>query len=48
MYRAFDRCLTDPEKQVISMRYGLFRGRGAYTEGNCSPYGDIQILCQPD
>ena len=27
MYRAFDRCLTDPEKQVISMRYGLFRGR---------------------
>lgn len=27
MYRAFDCCLTDPEKQVISMRYGLFRGR---------------------
>ena len=27
MYRAFDRCLTDPEKQVNSMRYGLFRGR---------------------
>lgn len=27
MYRAFDRCLTASEKQVISMRYGLFQGR---------------------
>lgn len=27
MYRAFEHCLTDPEKQVISMRYGLFRSR---------------------
>ena len=26
----------------------VYKRQGAYIEGNCSPYGDIQILCQPD
>ncbi len=47
MYRAFDRCLTDPENRSFPCGTASF-GQGAYTEGNCSPYGDIQILCQPD
>lgn len=27
LYEAFDTCLTESEKQVISMRYGLFKGK---------------------
>ena len=27
LYEAFDACLTENEKQVISMRYGLFKGK---------------------
>ncbi len=27
LYEAFDACLTESEKQVISMRYGLFKGK---------------------
>ena len=27
LYEAFDVCLTESEKQVISMRYGLFKGK---------------------
>ena len=27
LYHAFKRCLTEPEQQVISLRYGLFRGK---------------------
>lgn len=28
LYEAFDTCLTESEKQVITMRYGLFREKG--------------------
>ena len=31
LYHAFKRCLTEPEQQVISLRYGLFRGK-EYTQ----------------
>lgn len=27
LYEAFDECLTESEKQVIAMRYGLFKGK---------------------
>ena len=27
LYETFDKCLTENEKQVISMRYGLFKGK---------------------
>lgn len=27
LYEAFDTCLTESEKQVITMRYGLFKGK---------------------
>ncbi len=27
LYETFDACLTESEKQVISMRYGLFKGK---------------------
>ena len=27
LYEAYEACLTESEKQVIAMRYGLFRGK---------------------
>ena len=47
LYQAFDQKLTENEKQVISMRYGLFKGK-EHPAGSSRSFRHFQVLCKPD
>ena len=45
LYEAFDSCLSDTEKTVIRMRYGLFRGK-EHTQREIAAH--LAVLCVED
>lgn len=48
LYEAFDTCLTESEKQVITMRYGLFREKEHIPAGSCRSFRHFTFLCKQD